>query len=329
MKWFKHATNASVVIPISKVIEEMGYYAVGVAWTLTERILNFDGSFRKKEACQIFVSRSFTMSAFNKLLSDFDMFVVDEKNGVIHLTDEYFKSLTGGDIPADGNPESNNASQKSTRKLQATREQTASKVHDNCEVSASKVHDNCEQTPSASLYTACVKDKDIDRDKEREEDEDDDADRDPDREDDAPQPPGASAAAHQISEQGKATPVVQRSKNEQPLDFENLTRDVIMLAVTDEIWYDTLCCNHPDISAILKDNWTWFARYYHDNVVLHNYQNKVNTINKLKMNICFMLTIDYIRKDIRERFGLQKQPVQQATGGPVLRLMANGQRYGN
>ena len=47
-------------------------------------------------------------------------------------------------------------------------------------------------------------------------------------------------------------------------------RDVIMLSVTDEIWLDRLCLRYSDVASVLKDNCIWFARYYYDNVVLHN-----------------------------------------------------------
>ena len=106
MKWFKHYCNASLELPVSRVLAEQGYYGVGVMWTLIERLNMYEGFFTFKEAKLLFVCKRYATAKLIALLNDYQIFSFDETTGIIHFH-QHWKNLLDGktkDRPTSDRP---------------------------------------------------------------------------------------------------------------------------------------------------------------------------------------------------------------------------------
>ena len=79
MKWFKHGANASREVPVGQVLAEMGYYGVGVLWTMMERVVWNDGRVTVRELEREFGNSRFSRKKVRKLIEDYGLFTVNEQ----------------------------------------------------------------------------------------------------------------------------------------------------------------------------------------------------------------------------------------------------------
>ena len=79
MKWFKHGANASREVPVGQILAEMGYYGVGVLWTMMERVVWNDGRVTVRELEREFGNSRFSRKKVRKLIEDYGLFTVNEQ----------------------------------------------------------------------------------------------------------------------------------------------------------------------------------------------------------------------------------------------------------
>ena len=79
MKWFKHGANASREVPVGQILAEMGYYGVGVLWTMMERVVWNDGRVTVRELEREFGNSRFSRKKVRKLIEEYGLFTVNEQ----------------------------------------------------------------------------------------------------------------------------------------------------------------------------------------------------------------------------------------------------------
>ena len=82
MKWFKHGANASREVPVGQILAEMGYYGVGVLWTMMERVVWNDGRVTVRELEREFCGKNFSKAKVRRLIEGFGLFEVDSEGHV-------------------------------------------------------------------------------------------------------------------------------------------------------------------------------------------------------------------------------------------------------
>ena len=97
MKWFKHGANASREVPVGQILAEMGYYGVGVLWTMMERVVWNDGRVTVRELEREFCARHFSKRLVRKIIMDYGLFAVDSNERVSIAKKQSAK--TPDDIP--------------------------------------------------------------------------------------------------------------------------------------------------------------------------------------------------------------------------------------
>lgn len=154
MKWFKHYSNTTMVEPVCRVHQDMGFSGLGVLWLLVERIVFLDGAIRLSEACSIVVSKHFTRKKLISLITGYDIFILDEKQGTISLDPTFIRLI-----------ETDASTQKGPSKVPAKSEQGPSKVPAKSEQSPSKV------PASPSLAPASCSTNPVEEENKKEEEE--------------------------------------------------------------------------------------------------------------------------------------------------------------
>ncbi len=83
MNWMKHYSKAGLDLRIQNVINDMGYFGVGLYWTLCERIECFgEGSYPRKQLIQELRSRRLNSRHINKLLDEYNLFLTSPEGTV-------------------------------------------------------------------------------------------------------------------------------------------------------------------------------------------------------------------------------------------------------
>ena len=88
---------------------------------------------------------------------------------------------------------------------------------------------------------------------------------------------------------------------------------------------DKLCFNSPGISNIVKYDWPWCAAYFESTIICYRKDCNFRDENELRKHIFNMLKFSENRKRMFDAYNDYKQ----RKTGPVMRLTADGQRYGN
>ena len=78
MKWFRHEANASRELPVRQILADMGFYGLGVFWTIMERVVWNDGKVTAEELEREFCSRRFPKAKVRQLIEQYGVFRVDE-----------------------------------------------------------------------------------------------------------------------------------------------------------------------------------------------------------------------------------------------------------
>ena len=83
MNWMKHYSNAGLDLRMQNVINDMGYFGVGLYWTLCERIeCRGEGSYPRKQLVQELKSRRLNSRHINKLLDEYNLFFTSPEGTV-------------------------------------------------------------------------------------------------------------------------------------------------------------------------------------------------------------------------------------------------------
>ena len=83
MNWMKHYSKAGLDLRIQNVINDMGYFGVGLYWTLCERIECWgEGSYPRKQLVQELKSRRLNSRHINKLLDEYNLFFTSPEGTV-------------------------------------------------------------------------------------------------------------------------------------------------------------------------------------------------------------------------------------------------------
>ena len=83
MNWMKHYSKAGLDLRIQNVINDMGYFGVGLYWTLCERIECWgEGSYPRKQLVQELKSRRLNSRHIHKLLDEYNLFFTSPEGTV-------------------------------------------------------------------------------------------------------------------------------------------------------------------------------------------------------------------------------------------------------
>ena len=83
MNWMKHYSKAGLDLRMQNVINDMGYFGVGLYWTLCERIECWgEGSYPRKQLVQELKSRRLNSRHINKLLDEYNLFFTSPEGTV-------------------------------------------------------------------------------------------------------------------------------------------------------------------------------------------------------------------------------------------------------
>ena len=85
MLYFKHYANASRELPVRQIKEDMGYYGLGVFWTIMERVTQTDGMVTVEELEREFCSKNFSRKKVQSLIADYGVFSIDGYNCVKYV----------------------------------------------------------------------------------------------------------------------------------------------------------------------------------------------------------------------------------------------------
>ena len=85
MGWFKHNGNASFDSRMVALFESLGYFGIGVYWSMVERIECWGrGSFPRVKLMEEMAGRKADRHKLGRVIDEFDLFVTDE-NGYVSL----------------------------------------------------------------------------------------------------------------------------------------------------------------------------------------------------------------------------------------------------
>ena len=83
MNWMKHYSKAGLDMRMQNVINDMGYFGVGLYWTLCERIECWgEGSYPRKQLIQELKSRRLNSRHIHKLLDEYNLFFTSPEGTV-------------------------------------------------------------------------------------------------------------------------------------------------------------------------------------------------------------------------------------------------------
>ena len=83
MNWMKHYSKAGLDMRMQNVINDMGYFGVGLYWTLCERIeCRGEGSYPRKQLIQELKSRRLNSRHIHKLLDEYNLFFTSPEGTV-------------------------------------------------------------------------------------------------------------------------------------------------------------------------------------------------------------------------------------------------------
>ena len=83
MNWMKHYSKAGLDMRMQNVINDMGYFGVGLYWTLCERIeCRGEGSYPRKQLVQELKSRRLNSRHIHKLLDEYNLFFTSPEGTV-------------------------------------------------------------------------------------------------------------------------------------------------------------------------------------------------------------------------------------------------------